>query len=87
MRQQLADGDSVLVAAAKGGNVVHDGVVQPNLLLVEEDHDGRRGADDLGQRSDVVDGPLRINRGAGLAPGEPTESFLENRRALPADYD
>jgi hypothetical protein len=83
--EQLADGDSVLVAPTKGWDIVHDGVIKPDLLFVVEDHDGRRGTDDLAQGRDVVDGALGINRGAALAPGESAESFLKNRRALSPD--
>ena len=87
MREQLTDGDSVLVAAAKGRDVVHDRVVEPDLFFVVEDHDGRRGADDLTQRSDIVDGTLGIYGGAALAPGKSAESLLKNRGALSSHND
>src|SRR6266513_2825633 len=87
MGEQLANGNAVLVAPAKGRDVVHHRIVEPDLFLVVEDHDRRRGADDLGQRGDVVDGALRVDRSAALAPGKPAESPLKNRRSLSADYD
>src|SRR6266576_5910704 len=87
MREQLADGYSILVAAAKGRDVVHDRVVEPDLLFVVEDHNGRRGADDLAERGDVVDGALGVYRCTSFAPGESAESLLENRRPLSTDYD
>ena len=46
--QQLANGDFVLVTAAECWDVVHDRVIEPDLLFIEQDHDRRRGADDLG---------------------------------------
>src|SRR6185436_14577579 len=85
MGQELADGDSVLVAAAEGWDVVNDRVIEPDLLFVVKDHDGRRGADDLAQRGDVVDGALSIDSDAAGAPGELAEPFLEDRGALSAD--
>src|SRR2546429_571411 len=87
MREQLANGDSVLVAATERRDIVHDRVIGPDLLLIVEDHDGRRGADDLGERGDVVDGALGVYGGARLTPGKLAESSLENRRALSADDD
>src|SRR5947207_15508836 len=87
MREQMANGDSVPVAATERRDIVHDRVIEPDLLLIVEDHDGRRGADDLGERDDVVDGALGVYGGALLTPGKLAESSLEYRRALSADDD
>jgi hypothetical protein len=87
MREQHADGDLVLVTTAESGDVVNDGIVEPDFFLVVQNHDRRGGTDDLAQRCYVVDGALGVDWSAAVAPGEFTEPLLVNRRAISADYD
>src|ERR1700694_4817241 len=87
MGKQLADRYSVLVTAPECGDVVNDGVIEPDLLLVVENHDRRGSADDLAKGCHVVDRAHCIDGSAVRAPGEPAEALLEHRRALSAHND
>ena len=55
MRHQIADGD-VAVAALKFGQVLGDRIVDTDLALLEEPHDGGRGGDYFGEGRCVEDG-------------------------------
>src|ERR1700693_885784 len=87
MREELMEGDLVLVSAAECRDVINDRVIEPDFLFVVQNHDRRSSTDDLAEGRDVVDRALGIDRSAALAPGEPAESLLEHRRALSADDD
>ena len=74
-------------AAGELGDVLHDLVVEAELPLVEQDHDGGRGADDLRQRREIIDRPLGDDRPGVARPAEPAEALLPDRGALAADDD
>ena len=85
--EQHADGDAILVAAGELGHVLRDGVVEVDLALVEQDHDRGRGADDLGQRREIVDRAIGGDRRARLFPAEPAEALLPDGGAATSDDD
>ncbi len=65
MGEQLADGDVFLAVLREVRKVGGDGIVQPELSLLNQLHDRGRGGDALGERGDVED---RID-GHGFAGG------------------
>ena len=85
--EQLANGDLILLSTAERGQIVHDALVEVDLLLIEENHDRGRRADNLGERSDVVYRLLRVHGGAGGDPGEPAESPLHHGCSVPSHDD
>jgi hypothetical protein len=87
MREELADRHRVLPAAGELGDVEADVRVEVETPLVEEDHRGRRRADDLRQRGQVVDRRRRIHRVAAGRPVETAEAPLPDRLPLAPDDD
>jgi hypothetical protein len=87
VREEHANRNSVLVAAAESRDVAHDRIVEADLLLIVENHDRGRCGNDLGERRYVVNRALRIDRRAVVTPGEFAEALLENCRALPTHDD
>ena len=59
--------------------------VEVETVVVVEQHQGRRRADDLRERSEVIHRACWIHRGASRAPVQVTESVLEERRVTAAD--
>src|SRR5262249_7072128 len=87
MLEEHSDRDSVLFAPSELRDVFRDRIVKADLALVEEHHEGRRRADDLGQRGQVVDRAVRADRRAAPLPAELSEALLPHRGATAADYD
>ena len=63
MGEEIADGD-VALAALEFGDVIGDFVVEAELALLEELHQGGGGGDDFGEGGAVEDGVER--HGLGL---------------------
>jgi hypothetical protein len=87
VREELPDRHRVLPPAGELGDVVADVGVEVQQPLVEEDHRGRRRADDLRERGEIVDRRRRIDRGARRRPVEMPEAALPDRLPLaPHDH-
>ena len=86
MLEQEAKRNEILLAAGEFGDVLRYGIVEMNLALVEEYHEGGGRADDLGQRREIVDALGWADHGTYIRPVEATEAALPHRGAL-APYD
>src|SRR5690242_5500483 len=87
MLEQKAECNEVLFAARKFRDVLRDGVVEVNLALVEQNHEGGSRADDLGERCEIVDALGLADDGAFIRPVEATEAALPDSGALAPDDD
>ena len=85
MRQQMAYGDLILEATGKIGEVPRDRRVQIDAPLIKQHHDGRGGADHLGQRREIVN-TLVDRHGTPAAPIERAESARHHRVAFAAHH-
>ena len=84
MGEEHPDGDLVLVAAAERGDVIHDRVIEPDLLFIVQDHDRRSGSDDFAKRCYVVDRAFGVDRSAAAAPRQLSKALLVYRRTISA---
>jgi len=87
VREQLANGDLVLLPAAEGGDVVSDALVEIDLLLVEQDHYRSGRSNHFGERRDIIDRLLGVHGGARRHPGELAEAFLHDCRPISPNDD
>jgi hypothetical protein len=83
----MTDRDVVLGPAGESRDVSPNRVVEAKLALVVEDHDRRRGGDDLGERGEVVDRAVGDHRRGIPGPREPADAAFPDREALAADDD
>jgi hypothetical protein len=79
MREQMPNGYAVLVATGEFREVLRNRSVQLEFALIEEEHRGRGGRDDLREGRQIVDGPVGADGGTSGAPIQPAEALLEDR--------
>src|SRR4029077_10194513 len=85
--EQKPERNEVLLATGEFGNVLRDRIVEMDLSLIEEDHQGSGRTDDLGQRRKVVDALRGIDAFAFVCPVEPAEALLPNGGAFAPNDD
>ena len=87
MGEALADGDVLLAVRAELGDVMRDGVVNTDLALLVELHDGSRGNEILGERSHVEDRVLGHGFARGLKRAHAVSAMKDDLTAMPDDDD
>ena len=87
MGEQVTDRHLILQAAGELGDVLGDRIVEAELPLVVEHHDGGGRADDLAEAREIVDRAIGRDRAARRRPIDAAEALLPDRGALAADDD
>ncbi len=86
MREQIAERDTDLTVHAEIVAEARDAIVEAELAVAHQHHDGDRGRQRLGQRRQVEDG-LDAHRLAVGSDRAEAEGALEGDRVAAADHD
>src|SRR5690606_20852157 len=87
VREQLPHGNAALLTTGEVGDVRRNRCVQPQPAFFPEDHRGRGGCNDLGERGEVVDGFRGRHHLRTAGPVQVSETLLVHGVALAADHD
>ena len=88
MLEEHAKRNAILCAAGERRDVLGDGIVEANLALVEQDHEGGRRSHDLREGSEIVNRAIGRDGRAGLLPAQSfPKPFCHHGRAAPSDDD
>ncbi len=85
--EALANGDVLLAVRSEFGHVMSDGVVDTDLALLVELHDGSRGDKVLGERGHVEDGVFGHCFARWLKRAHAVGAMEDDLPAMPDDDD